>query len=170
MTADEQNQIVIGRISGLYGVKGWVRLFSYTDPKENIVKYGVWHVRQQGASRQMVVAEGRLHGKGVIARLEGVEDRDQAAAFVGAEISVDRSALAPCEAGEYYWADLIGLRVVTVAGQELGRVVRLMETGANDVLVIGGAKEHLVPFALDRVVKKVDLANGTIEVDWDPDY
>ncbi len=122
MAAEDTNEVVIGRISGLYGVRGWVRLVSYTDPLDNIVRYRVWRVRQAGAARTVKVAEGRPHGKGLIARLEGIEDRDQAAELVGGEISVERSQLAPCEPGEYYWTDLIGLRVVTAQGVELGRV------------------------------------------------
>jgi len=162
--------VTLGRISGLYGVRGWVRVFSHTDPREGIVRYSPWYLRLGGEWRPVRVAEGRRHGKGVVARLEGCDDRDQAARLMGAEIAVRREQLPPLPPGEYYWTDLEGLRVVTREGVELGTVARLMETGANDVLVVRGERERLIPYLPERVVLEVDLEGGLIRVDWDPDF
>jgi len=166
---DTLELVVVGRVSGPFGVRGWVRVVSDTDPPGRIVAYSPWHLRMSGRSMVAAVLEGRTHGRGVIARLEGVEDRDAARSLAGAEIAVERSRLPALEEGEHYWADLIGLRVVTVAGRELGRVTGLMETGANDVLVVSGERERLIPYLPDRVVHGVDLESGRITVDWDPE-
>lgn len=157
---------MLGRVAGVYGVLGWVRVLSETVPRENILRYAPWHV----GGRQMRVAEGRVHGKGLVARLVGCEDRDQAAALVGQEIAVRREQLPPARADELYWADLEGLAVETLDGVALGRVSHLFDTGANDVLVVRGERERLIPFVWDDVVRDVDLAAGLIRVDWDPDF
>ena len=165
----DRDLVVLGRISGLYGVRGWVKLFSHTEPREQIVRYTPWLVRLDGQWRSMAVAGGKRHGKGVVARLEGIEDRDAAARLMNAEIAVRRDQLPELEPGDYYWADLEGLEVVTVEGVSLGRVEHLMETGANDVMVVGGERERLIPYTDDAVIA-VDLEAGTIQVDWDPEF
>jgi 16S rRNA processing protein RimM len=117
------------------------------------------------------VAAGRAHGKILVARLEGCDDRDAAEALVGYEIQVPRSRLPDDLApGEYYWADLVGLRVETLGGVELGRIARLFETGANDVIVVEGKRERLLPYVWQQVVREVDLGAGVMRVDWDPDF
>jgi len=158
--------IVLGRIAGLYGVRGWVRVFSETEPRENILRYSPWLL--DGAAH--VVAEGRTHGKGLVVRLQGCDDRDQAAELIGRDIRVRRDQLPPARPDEFYWADLEGLQVQTVAGDQLGRVSHLFDTGANDVLVVKGDRERLLPFVWDDIVKDVDFASGTITVDWDPGF
>ncbi len=169
MIAGDQ-RVVLGRISGLYGVKGWVRLFSHTEPREAILDYERWLIGRDEDWREFWLAEGRRHGKAVVARLEGFEDRDQASDLIGAEIAVRRQQLPDAEKDEYYWADLVGLDVVTTDGRSLGQVDHLLETGANDVLVVRGKVEYLVPFIMDQVITEVDLDGGVIRVDWDPDY
>ena len=161
--------MILGRIVGLFGVKGWVKVFSYTDPREAILDYGRWLLGREGRWQAIEVLEGQRHGKAVIARLEGIGDRDEAAELVGCEVAVSRQALPHPEAGSYYWADLEGLRVVNRDGADLGRVDYLLETGANDVLVTQGDRERLIPFVLDEVVLDVDLASGVITVDWEWD-
>ncbi len=160
----------MGRISGVHGVKGWVRVFSYTEPRENIVNYQPWYLRRGDDWQPWRLAEGRAHGKGVIARLEDCEDRDQALALMNCEIGVRRDQMPEPAPGEYYWNDLIGLNVVTLQNEQLGRVDHLLETGANDVLVVSGDRERLIPFVLDKVVKQVDLDAGVIQVDWDKEF
>ncbi|MCP4299977.1 MAG: ribosome maturation factor RimM [Gammaproteobacteria bacterium] len=161
--------IVLGRISGVFGVKGWVKVFSYTEPREAVLKYESWLLGREGQWQSAKVAEGQRHGKTVVVRIDGFEDRDQAATLVGTEIGVPRDELPETEDGRYYWSDLEGLRVVRSDGSELGKLAYLLETGAHDVMVIKGDEERLVPFVKDDVVIDVDLAAGVITVDWDWD-
>lgn len=144
-------------------------MFSYTDPREAILEYESWLLGHQGVWRPARVAEGQRHGKTVVARIDGFDDRDQAATLIGAEIGVPREALPEAEAGHYYWSDLEGLRVVRSDGSELGVLAYLLETGAHDVMVVKGEREQLVPFVKDEVVLDVDLEKGVITVDWDWD-
>lgn len=158
--------VTLGRIVGLYGVRGWVKVFSETAPIENIFRYQPWLV--DGADRQAL--EYRSHGKGLIARLNGCDDRDEARALIGRAIEVRRDQLPPPAADEFYWADLEGLEVETLDGRGLGRVSHLIETGANDVLVVRGDRERLIPFVWMQVVQDVDFALGRVRVDWDPEF
>jgi 16S rRNA processing protein RimM len=168
-TPTPERLLVVGRVTGAFGVRGWVKVHSYTEPREEILAYGPWRLGPEAVA--MDVADGQPHGKGLIARLAGVEDRDAAEALRGSDIRVPRSRLPEADPDEYYWADLLGLEVRTVAGVTLGRVERLLETGANDVLVVaGGGREHLVPFVPGAVVTRVDLDAGEVVVDWDPDF
>jgi 16S rRNA processing protein RimM len=162
--------IPVGRISGVYGVKGWVKVFSYTEPRDNITRYQPWYLDCGAGWQSRQVAESRRHGKGVIARLDGCADRDHALALMNCEIGVRREQLPATAPGEYYWNDLIGLEVVNQQGERFGRVDNLLETGANDVLVVQGERERLIPFVVDKVVTDVDLEAGVIRVDWDKDY
>ena len=161
--------VVLGRISGLFGVKGWVKVYSYTEPREAVLNYGRWLLSVADGWREATVAEGQRHGKTVIARIDGYVDRDQAAGLVGAEIAVPRDALPETEEDRFYWSDLEGLRVVHRDGTELGRVAYLLETGANDVMVVQGEQERLIPFVMGEVILGVDLADGRIDVDWEWD-
>ncbi len=167
-SADEP--VILARVTGLYGVRGWVKLYSFTDPREGILDYRDCLLVADGQGRETRIEEGRRHGKGVIARLKGVSDRDSAAALVGNELGVLRDALPEPESGSYYWADLEGLTVRHRDGSVLGRVDHLIGTGANDVLVVrADDQERLIPFVVDDVVKNVDLQNGVIDVDWEWD-
>ncbi len=167
---DAERLVTLGRITGLYGVRGWVRVASDTEPRENILAYRPWQIGSGESWREARVAEGRVQGKGVVARLEGCSDRDAAAALLGCAVAVHRDQLPPPAPGEYYWADLEGLTVRTTAGVELGRVERVLATGANDVLVVRGERERLVPFVRGEVIRAVDLEGGWLEVDWDPEF
>lgn len=162
--------VEIGRISGLFGVRGWVKVYSYTDPRENILRYLPWLLQSGSGGQTVQVVDGRVHGKGIIAHLEGIDDRDAATALIGKEIKVYRSQLPDAREGEYYWTDLVGLEVITLDGLEVGKVDYLVNTGANDVLVVKGRQETLIPYISDQVVKKVDLEQGIITVDWDMEF
>jgi 16S rRNA processing protein RimM len=162
--------LVMGRIIAPYGVKGWVRVVTFTEAPENLLAYSPWYLMLNGHWQEAEVQDGKLHGKGLVVRLAGCEDRDAAAGFSGKDIGVYRSQLPTPEADEYYWSDLVGLQVYTTQGILLGVVDHLIETGANDVLVIRGEREHLVPFVREQVVKSVDLEAGVMRVDWDPDF
>jgi len=161
--ADTERRVVLGTIAGVYGVKGWIRVRSATEPRERMLgRRGDW--------RERALEEGRGHGGGVIAKLAGVDDRDAAAALVGAEIAVPRSRLPAGAPDEYYWVDLVGLEVVTEQGVALGRIEGLLATGANDVLVVRNGRERLIPFLRDSVIRSVDVEKGVLRVDWDPDF
>jgi len=161
--------VVLGRISGFFGVRGWVKVYSYTEPREGVLNYRCWLLSDNGEWRAAEVAEGKRHGKTVIVRIDGIDDRDQAAELIGRDIGVPRDDLPEAEDGQYYWSDLEGLRVLRKNGFELGRVEHMLETGANDVMVIRGDQEYLVPFVVDDVVLDVDLDAGVITVDWEWD-
>jgi 16S rRNA processing protein RimM len=161
--------VVLGRIAGLFGVKGWVKIQSYTDPPENLLDYPVWQLNQRGSWTEARWAEGRPANRMVLGRLENVNDRDQAQAMVGADIGVWRSELPPPAPGEYYWEDLTGLDAYSPSGQWLGKVDHFRETAVHPLMVISGAGEHLVPLVKQRLLA-VDLAAGRMTVDWDPDW
>ena len=161
--------VVLGRISGLFGVRGWVKVYSYTDPREAVLNYDRWLLSGKNGWREATVAEGKRHGKTVIVRIEGYDDRDAAAGLIGTEIGVPRDELPDTRDDQYYWSDLEGLNVVDREGAVLGKVNYLLETGANDVMVVKGEQERLIPFVIDKVVLGVDLAKGEISVDWEWD-
>lgn len=168
---DGNGFVTLGRVSGFHGVRGWVKIHSETDPRDNIVRYSPWYLdRGQGWERQELDG-GRAQGKGVVAKFAGCDDRDQATEWQGAIIAVRRDQLDDSlDEGEYYWTDLEGLEVVTVDGVVLGRIDHLFETGANDVMVVSGERERLLPYLWDQVVKEVDLENRRMVVDWDPGF
>ncbi|MEM9057071.1 MAG: ribosome maturation factor RimM [Pseudomonadota bacterium] len=168
--SDTDKRVVVGHLAGLHGVRGWFKVYSYTQPLEQIFDYQPWLVSRGSAWHEVRVAQAGGSGKRLIAQFDGVDDRDAAAPWVGSEIAVARSQLPPSEHGSWLWADLEGCRVVTKAGVELGTVDHLLETGANDVLVVKGDRERLIPLLTDTVVLAVDLEAGEIRVDWDPDF
>lgn len=178
MSKEAEQLHVLAKITGYYGVKGWLKLYSYTEPKENIVHYSALKIRRSKKGEQwqdIQLDSGKAHGKGVVAHFTGYDDRDAAAALIGAELAVYRSDFKATAQDEYYWTDLIQLSVVNLDGVELGQVTRLLETAANDVLVIKPLPQHsgkkmdaeiLIPFIQGHYVKKVDLDAGIITVDW----
>jgi 16S rRNA processing protein RimM len=165
-----RRRVVLGKVGGLYGVRGWVKLWSFTDPVENLLDYAELEIGRGGSWNSARLVEGRRQGQALVGRFEGCSDRDQAAALVGAELAVSRDRLPAAGRGEFYWADLVGLRVVTTEGVELGTVDHMMATGANDVMVVSGERERLLPFVTGQFVREVDLEGGRIVVDWDPDF
>lgn len=158
----------MGRIGAPNGVRGWVKVQSDTRPPENILTYDPWYLGDEERPRRVV--EARRQGRHLVVRLEGIEDREAAAALTHRVVSVARDRLPEPEPDSYYWADLEGLTVVTPDGAELGTVQGLFETGANDVMVVRGERERLIPFIRDTVVREVDIATGRMTVDWDPDF
>lgn len=161
--------ILVGRVSGLFGTRGWVKVFSYTRPRDNLLRYAPWYLRVDGEWRPFGVVEVRRHHGGVIAHLEGIDTRDQAAALVKQEIAIAPDQLEPSGPGEFYWSELVGLRVLNGRGEVLGTVEGLLETGAHDVLRVVGAREYLIPFVPDVYVTHIDTRGGTMTVDWHVD-
>jgi len=165
-----EQHVSVGKISGVFGIKGWVKVFSFTDPRENILTYSPWLLKKGDETKMVNVVDGQLQGKTIVAQLAGIDDRDQAASLMGWDIFITQDQLPRPAKGEYYWSELIGLQVETVAGVQLGVVDSLLETGANDVIIVHGERERVIPFLQGRTIIKVDLDAGKIIVDWDPDF
>ncbi len=163
-------RILLGRVAGAFGVRGELKLLSWTDPRDALFTYQPWILRAGDAEREVSGVRGRDTGKLVVARFPGVDTREQAEAMAGTEIWVPRERLPAPAPGEYYWVDLEGLAVVTVDGVPLGTVSHLFETGANPVMVVTGERERLLPFVVGPYVVSVDFDAGRIVVDWDPDF
>lgn len=170
MGGEQPDRVIVGRVRGLFGVGGWLRVQSHTEPTDNILSYNPWQLGLGENWVDATVDEGRLHGKGVVAKLSVCADRDRARRFIDADVAIARDQLPTTAKDEFYWSDLIGLLVATQAGVELGKVDHLIETGANDVLVVRGEEEVLIPFIWGSVVTDVDLQGGRLTVDWDPTY
>lgn len=172
MSAD---YVVLGQISGVFGVKGWVKVFSYTEPREAIADYSDVLLKQDDVWQPAVITTGQRQGKTVVLKFAGIDDRDQAAALIQQDIAVERAELSDLSDGEYYWTDLAGCTVKNIAGVELGTVKELLETGANDVLVVKSTtgqqpNQQLIPWVQPDIVQQVDIANRQILVDWEGGY
>lgn len=176
--------VIVARVTSVYGVAGWVRLHSYTEPDDNLFGYSAWWIQRPQGWQQVRIDAWRRQGDGFIAHLVGVDDRDVAREYCQQNLVISRSDFKPLPANEYYWQDLLNLNVYCTVGGErilLGQVVELMETGANDVLVVrgpaakgataepAGQRERLIPY-LDQYVLRVDMVGGEIHVDWDPHF
>ena len=166
-----QGMILLGRVHGAFGIRGELKLESFTDPATAIFRYQPWLLRDaQGRERELTGARGRETAKGLVATFPGVDDRDVAEALRGAELFAPRSVLPPPKPGEYYWVDLEGLRVVNVEGVDFGTVSHLFSTGANDVLVARGDRERMIPFLEPDYIRSVDFDAGVVTVDWDAEF
>lgn len=175
--SQEQAKFIAGKLGAPYGIKGWLKVHSFTDDPEGIFDFSPWLIGQQGNWQTVEVVDWRRHNKGFIAKLANVEDRDQANVLTNAEIAVFEEQLPDLPGGEFYWRDLIGLTVVTDKGYDLGKVDDMLETGSNDVLVVKanpndgfGKGERLIPYLTESVVLKVDLDAKEVTVDWDPSF
>ena len=169
--SDNERRILLGRIVGAFGIRGQIKIESWTEPRDAIFRYQPWILRDvQGNEREFQGARGKESGKHLVATFPDVTDRDVVEAMRGTDIYVLRSALPPPQAGEFYWIDLEGFRVVNLEGVDFGTVSHLFSTGANDVLSVRGDRERMVPFVEPDFVKSIDFDGGLITVDWDPDF
>ena len=173
----KENQITLGKVGAVYGIKGWLRIHSFTDEPDAILDYFPWSLKLGNNTRTVDITDWRKHNKGLIVKVGGIDDRDNAQALVGSEILINESTLPALSQGDYYWRDLIGMAVVTTKGYDLGVVSDMLETGANDVLVVKAnlndgfsKKERLIPYLLEQVVESVSIENKQICVDWDPGF
>ncbi|HEX9628358.1 MAG TPA: ribosome maturation factor RimM [Acidiferrobacterales bacterium] len=164
-----QELVTMGQVVGVYGVRGWVKVYSHTREREGILAYRRWWLKLPDGWRRFEIEDGRRQGQGVVAQLQGVADRSQAAVLIGADIAVERRELPVLPEGQYYWAQLEGLTVRNLEGVELGTVSHLFVTGANDVLVVTGERERWIPYIPD-VIREVDLESGVLVADWDADF
>ncbi|GAB5415577.1 MAG: ribosome maturation factor RimM [Congregibacter sp.] len=174
----QAQMLCAGRIGGAYGIKGWVRIHSFTDPIDNVLRFERWWLKRRDGYTPAVIAEGKRHGKGLVCRLESIDDRNAAETLKGSELWVDSNELPALEPGEFYWHELQGLRVwCQHDGKQilLGEVDHLLDTGANDVIVTRPCdgscdeRERLIPYVWDAVVTEVSLGDGLIRVDWHPE-
>lgn len=167
------DKLIVGKIGAPNGVLGWVKINSFTQHQEDIFDYVPWFL---GDDRQIKVDQWRTHGKALVAKLAGINSRDDAELIKNLDISIEESQLPALDDG-FYWKDLIGMQVVTSKGYDLGVIKQMFETGANDVMTIKandndafGQTERLLPFLYDDVVLEVDKNANTITVDWDPGF
>jgi 16S rRNA processing protein RimM len=165
-----ERHINVGKISGVFGIKGWVKVFSFTDPRENILTYSPWLLKKNDQTKMVSIVDGQLQGKTIVAQLAGIDDRSQAESFMGWDVFIIQDQLPKAAKGEYYWSDLIGLNVETIDNVQLGVVDSLLETGANDVLIVQGDRERVIPFLQGQTIISVDLDAGKMIVDWDPEF
>jgi 16S rRNA processing protein RimM len=164
----QERAVVLGRIGAPFGVHGWVKVISYTDPPEGITRYADWELAHGTGSRHATVLDWKRAGRFIAVKLDGLSSPEEARELTNADIRVDRSALPPTAPGEHYWHDLQGLDACTPDGVPLGRISGFLELPAHPVLVLEGERERLVPLVPQRLVD-VDLETGRVTLDWHPD-
>ncbi|MDX1901524.1 MAG: ribosome maturation factor RimM [Gammaproteobacteria bacterium] len=160
--------VIVGKIGATYGVRGWLKITSYTESTDTLLNFHDWYLKYPDQWKLIHIEASKRHGKSIIAKLESVHTPEAARRLTGKEIAIPRSQLPPIKENEYYWADLIGLTVLTVDQVKLGTVRYLIETGANDVMIIQDEhnREHAIPW-ITSVIKQVSLEDKTIVVDWE---
>lgn len=163
----DTNYIVVGKIGTAYGVKGWIKIVSFTETITNIIDYSPWYIEENNAWKPLKVTDAKAYGKGIVAKFANFDSPEAVRVLTGKRIAVQRSQLATLKKNEYYWADLEGLTVINQDNKILGKIIYLMETGSNDVLVVKGDKEHAIPYLLDDVVISIDLDKKVMHVVWD---
>ena len=168
MKEGERKIVTLGHISGVHGINGWLKIHSLTEPREAIFEYQPWLLGEQREA--VCIKQGKRHGKHLIALLGNTDDRDQAELLVNRQIACFRDQFPDLPETSYYWTDLIGLAVETQDGVDLGIIRNMLATGADDVMVVQGDRERLVPFIHGKYVKRVDLEQGLVVADWDPDF
>ncbi|WP_049722247.1 ribosome maturation factor RimM [Gilvimarinus polysaccharolyticus] len=179
MSAVTSNLVNVGQVTGVFGVKGWIKIRSFTEPATNLFDYSPWWLKTAHGVKTFEIDEYRAHGKGFVAHIKDVDDRDLAAQYTNCVIAVERDLLPSLDAGEFYWHQLQDMAVISCfegGESRLGTVKKLIETGANDVLVVApdansiDDRERLIPYIPDQFVTHIDEATNTIEVDWDPAF
>jgi 16S rRNA processing protein RimM len=166
----QEDWIIIGRFGRPHGVKGLVTVYSFTDPRDNILSYSDWHAFLSNCWQPINVLSAQIHNKAIVAQIEGFPERELVARLTNVEIAVHKAQLAPLAPGEYYWHQLIGMKVINQQGLSFGEVIEVMPTGSNDVLVVKGEKRHLIPYLPGQVVTNIDSTTRIITVDWDTDF
>jgi len=163
-----QNKIILGRLGTVHGVQGWIKLHSFTHPSSNILNHiQDWQIKDPQWT-PLPIEKHKAHGDGYVIKIKGIDDREIAKRFTNKDIAIERDLLPETQPNEYYWSDLEGLSVITQEGVTLGKIDHLMNSGANDILVVKGDRKRLLPF-LKHVIVKVDMEAQQIIVDWNPE-
>ncbi|MGK0410878.1 MAG: 16S rRNA processing protein RimM [Shewanella psychromarinicola] len=175
--SSNQELVVLGKLGSSHGIKGWLKITSYTDSVEGIFDYSPWLIKEQGVWREVKVAQWRFQGKAVVAELEGVATREDAQMLTNCEIAINPEQMKELDDSEFYHRDLIGCEVTNINGYNMGIVEQIVATGSNDVLLVKanakdafGKAERMIPFVPEQFIKQVDLQGKQILVDWDPDF
>jgi 16S rRNA processing protein RimM len=170
LTPQENNKkLLIGKINGFFGLQGWVKVFSYTNPRTNILNYSPWSIKVDGNFQSIDITSGREQSKTIVAHIKGIDNREDSQKFIGQDIYINKEQLPELTQGEYYWHELIGFDVINKDEEQLGTVDYFVETGANDVLVVKGKKEYWIPY-IEPFLVSIDSKNNKILVDWDKDF
>lgn len=162
--------MIVGRFGRVHGVKGFISVHSFTEPRDNILNYSPWHVFLSKQWQPVESLDIKVNNKSIVVLVKGYEQRELASRLTNMEIAVRKGSLPKLEAGEYYWHDLLDMQVINHEGKTLGKVTKIMPTGANDVLIVTGEKRHLIPYLPEKVILAVHASEQWIEVDWDPDF
>lgn len=168
--ANVDEWVIIGRFGRAHGIKGFITINSFTDPRDNILRYTDWHgfINQQW--RPLPLSQLEMNNKFILAKVEGYNEREELASLTNIDIAIRRSQLPELKPDEYYWHQLIGMQVINTGDVNLGKVVEIMPTGSNDVLVVEGEQRHLIPYLPDIVIKQIDGKQKLILIDWDEDF
>jgi 16S rRNA processing protein RimM len=170
LTPQENNKkLLVGKINGFFGLQGWVKVFSYTNPRTNVLNYSPWSIKVDGNFQSIDITSGREQSKTIVAHIKGIDNREDSQKFIGKDIYINKEQLPELTQGEYYWHELIGFDVINKDEEQLGTVDYFVETGANDVLVVKGKKEYWIPY-IEPFLVSIDSKNNKILVDWDKDF
>jgi len=166
---ENDKKLLVGKINGFFGLQGWVKVFSYTNPRTNILNYSPWSINVDGDFQTIEITNGREQSKTIVAHIKGVDSREDSQKFIGQDVYIDKDQLPKLPKGEYYWHELIGFDVINQDQVKLGIVDYFVETGANNILVVKGNKEHWIPY-IEPFLVSIDSKNKIILVDWDKDF
>ena len=169
MKTEIDNPVIMGRIVAPYGVLGWLKVLPDTELPDGLLGYKAWLIGKDDSWREVKLESGKVHNDVLVVKLSGVDDRDAAFAFKGMQVAVPRNLLPVLDSSEFYWSDLIGLAVKNKQGVDFGKIADVFDTGANDVIVVKGEVERLIPFT-EQTIIEVSIENQTMLVDWDEDF
>ena len=165
---EDDKKIYLGKITGVHGIKGWLKIQSFSSPPENILNYPSWIINNKGEEDYYSIEQGRKQNNKIVVKLEKIDDRNTAESLINSKIQILRSDLPKLSNENYYWSDLVGLSVLNSEETVIGKIESLIETGANDVMVIITLKDEriLIPFVMHEIIKEVNVELSYIKIDW----
>lgn len=162
--------VIVGQIGKPYGIKGWMWVYSFTEPYTNLLAYEPWQIQVRGETLALTGLEIEERKGAYLVHIPGCDTPEDARRYTNLKITVDREVLTPLAEDEFFWSDLENLTVINQDEVVLGKVDHVFETGSNEVLVVKGDRERLIPFLFGQVILKVDLKGQVIRVNWDPEF